>query len=145
MSAGTKKHKIGNIAAAILVLTAIIADLISLIPLGGDIVGPIFWVCVSFYFWKSGLGLINSRRLATSAISLVAELIPGIQELPAILLGIVVIIAMTRFEDKTGISVTSAVGGKSAGALNSSGVRAPIPRTPLNRDSVRLPNGGLKS
>jgi hypothetical protein len=97
---GQKKHKLGTVAIIVLVVFATIADLLSLIPFVGDLVGPIFWVCVSIYFWKAGMGLINVRKLATSIISMVAELIPAVQELPLILAGIIAVIVMTRAEEK---------------------------------------------
>ena len=138
-----KKHKIGNIAAFIFIAIAGIFDLFTLIPVIGDFLGPIFWVGASLYFWKSGLGFVNGRRLATSAISMIAEMIPGVQELPAILAGIVIVITMTRFEEKTGISVSSITGGKVGTKMNIGGTRMPTPRTPLNQGNVRSPSGGL--
>ncbi len=137
-----KKHKLGNIATIILFIAACIADALSLIPFVGDLVGPIFWILASIYFWKSGMGLMNPRRLITSAISTVAELIPVVQEFPTIIAGMIIIIVLTRIEDKTGISVTSVAGGGKP-YLNSGGVRLPPPKVPLNQGSVRPPSGGL--
>jgi hypothetical protein len=139
-----KKHRIGKLSAVILVVVAIIADLITLIPIAGDIVGPIFWVFAGLYFWKSGLGFVNGKRLVTGAISLVAELIPGIQEFPTIALGMIIIVIMTRFEEKTGISITSLAGGGTKAPLVHGGTRIPSMTTsPLNQGGVRSPNGGL--
>ncbi len=101
------EHKISTLAGIILVFLAILADILSLVPLAGTIVGPIFWLVVGLYFWNIGMGVINGKRLATGAISIVAEIIPVIQSLPTITVAIIVIIIMTRIEEKTGISVSS--------------------------------------
>ena len=138
-----KKKRIGNIASAVLIIAALIADLFSLIPFVGDFVGPIFWIGASVYFWKSGLGLVNGRRLATSVISMVAELIPGVQEFPTIVAGMIIIVAMTRVEDKTGISLNPAKGGKLGPKANIAGTRMPPPQMPLNQGGIRPPKGGL--
>lgn len=101
------EHKIANLSALILTFGAALADLASLIPFVGTVVGPIFWIAVSIYFWTIGMGIISGRRLATGLISAVAELIPGVQALPTITVGIIAVILMTRIEEKTGISVSS--------------------------------------
>jgi hypothetical protein len=118
------KYRIGTVAVILLIVTAVIADLITLIPIAGDIVGPLYWIIVSVYLWKAGLGFVNGRRLAVEAISIVAELIPVVQELPAILAGVIAIIIMTRIEDRTGISLNP---------LKKKGVTPPrMSRQPLN-------------
>jgi hypothetical protein len=125
-----KKHQIGNLAIVILTILATVADLLSLIPFVGDFVGPIFWIFAGIYFWKSGMGLVNGKRLAASLISLVAEMIPGVQELPTIIAGMIIIIVVTRLEDKTDIKLP-ATGTASA-------------RTPLNAGEVRMPTPQAK-
>jgi hypothetical protein len=140
--ASTKR--IGNAMAAVLILIAGIADLLSLIPFVGDFVGPIYWVCVSIYLWKIGMGFVNPRRIITEVASTLVELIPVLQWFPSILLGTGIVIALTRFEDKTGISATSLTKGNIGAALNHAGTRQPTGNTaPLNADGVRAPNGGL--
>lgn len=136
-----KKYRISNGAAFVLVILSILADLFTLIPGIGIAVGPIFWSLANFYFWKSGLGFVNSGRLATSAISAVAEVIPAIQELPTITVAMIGIILMTRAEDKTGISLSSMTKGPN---LNTAGTRQPTPKQqPLNQGGTRAPGGGL--
>lgn len=126
------KYRIGTLAIVLLVALAGIFDLLSLIPFVGDFVGPIFWIIASIYFWEAGLGFVNGRRLAVSAISMVAELIPVVQGLPAILAGIIAIIVMTRVEDKTGISLNP--------LQKKPGMTPPrLPPKPANVDGVRLP------
>ncbi len=88
-----------------LMIAATVGDLISLIPLAGDIVSPIFWTIVGLYFYTKGMGFFNGRRLAVAAVSFVAEMIPAIQELPFLLAGIIAVLFMIRVEDKTGLSL----------------------------------------
>ncbi len=102
-----RESKISNLVAVILVFLAIIADLLSLIPFVGTVIGPIFWFAMGLYFWNIGMGIINGKRLATGAISIIGEIIPIIQSLPTITVGIIAIIIMTRIEEKTGVSVSS--------------------------------------
>ena len=117
--------------------TGLAFDLISLIPIAGDVVGPVFWGGVMVYLWNKGYGLMNGRRLAASGISMVAELIPGIQELPAITAGILIVIFMLKAEEKTGISVRSVTGGKPTAALNYNGTRAAPPVITANDGGIR--------
>ncbi len=100
-------HKIGTLTAFILIFIAILVDLLSLIPLLGSILGPGFWICINIYFWYVGLGIVNTRRLASGIISTLIELIPVLQWLPSVTVGMILVIIMIRLEEKTGISVTS--------------------------------------
>lgn len=138
-----KKNRISNKAAALLIGSAIIADLLTLIPLVGILVSPIYWVLINIYLFKSGFGFMNGKRLATSGISAIAEIIPAIQALPTITLATIIIVATIRIEDKAGISLGSISGGPH---LNSGGVRrATQTQQPLNQGGTRPPNGGLKN
>ena len=103
---GKPKYRIGIPATIFWVLLAFIFDLFSLIPFVGDVLGPIFWIAVSVYLWKIGCGFLNGRRLAVEAVSLVAKMIPIIQELPIELTaGIIAIIFLVRLEDATGAKI----------------------------------------
>jgi hypothetical protein len=143
-----KKHQISNLAVVTLTMLATVSDLLSLIPFVGDFVGPIFWVGASVYFWKSGMGFVNGKRLATGAISLVAEMIPAIQEFPTIVAGMIIIIVMTRFEDKTGIKLPTPGTSSTRTPLNVGEVRMPTPPSgsnhiapaPLNNGEIRQPS-----
>lgn len=147
-------YRISITAGIFLVIAAIIADLISLIPFVGTVSGPLFWIIVSWYLWKKGCGLFNPRRFATEIISSVIEIIPAIQALPAATAGIIAVIVMIRLEDRTGISVkpdlnVSIRKPRYTSDQNGKGVRMPeqnnsnIPPK-LNTNGIRLPNGGLK-
>ena len=116
------KHRIGWLAIIVLLLVSGIADLTTLIPLVGDFVGPVFWICMSWYLWKTKHGLINWKNLVPELISLVAELIQIVQEFPTIIGATIVIIVISRLEDKTGIKLTPPSKIK---PLNQGGVRKP--------------------
>ncbi len=144
MNQEEQKSLIGNKAAVLLIVSAVIADLLTLIPLVGVLAGPIYWILINIYFLKAGFGLMSGKRLATSGISAVAEIVPVIQELPTITVGMIIIIITTRLQEKTGISLGS-IPGKGP-HLNSGGVRMPAQKQqPLNQAGIRPPNGGLKS
>ena len=144
-----KKHRIGIFLAIILSLFAFIGDLFSLIPFVGDFVGPIYWVLAGGYLWMfKKINPIKGKnvagKLAAIGISLIAKMIPVVQELPIELLaGMVALIAITYFEDKTGINATTLAEGNVKGAVVD-GVRSPSRQSvPMNRNGVRAPGGGL--
>lgn len=137
METNNKKYRMGMLGIVFWLGLAIIADLASLIPFVGSVVGPIFWVIFSIYLWKIGCGFVNARRLATGSLSMVAEIIPGIQELPLVVVGVIIVIFMVRAEDKTGISLTPHSGKITK--LNGSNARLPEKRVPLNVDGIRMP------
>lgn len=120
-----------------------IAELVSFIPFAGDVISIPFWLAVTYYLFKLGFGWINGRRLVTEGISMVAEMIPAVQELPTFIVAMTVLVIMIRLEEKTGISVTSLAKGKVGSALNHGGTRLPPPRMPANQGEIRPPNGGL--
>lgn len=118
-------------ASIVLVIFALLFDAISLIPLLANITGIIFWVIVGIYLWMKGLGILNGRRLAVTAVSFVAEMIPGVQALPMLLAGTIALLFIIRAEDKTGLSLVKPM---------SKGVTPPrLKRNPFNHDGVRPP------
>ncbi|MDB5238822.1 MAG: hypothetical protein JWO00_157 [Candidatus Parcubacteria bacterium] len=149
-----KNSRIGNGMAAVLMLFATVAELLTLIPFAGAIVGPLFWIGAGIYLWHKGCGFLKVGRLVTEAISFIAEMIPVVQELPTIIVGMAIVIALIRLEDKTGVSVMKRFGGKQGRVpLNAGGVRRPqaeeeelagAPRNqntrPLNIEGVRYPS-----
>jgi len=102
-------YRIGMGMSILWVVIAIIGDLLSLIPFVGTAVAPVFWICFTYYGWKKGLGLINPKKVVTTALSVGAEVAPLLQFLPALAAGIVAILLMVRAEDKTGISLIKPV------------------------------------
>jgi hypothetical protein len=111
---------------------AAILDVITIIPVTGDFLAPMFWILITIYLWKKGRGIINARRLATSGISLVAELIPVVQAFPALTLGSVVLTMILKAED-------SDLPVNTTRTKNADGVRTPEATQPLNQGGVRLP------
>lgn len=121
-----------------IMIAATVGDLISLIPLAGDIVSPIFWGILGLYFYTKGMGFFNGRRLAVAAISFVAEMIPALQELPFLLAGVIAVLFMIRVEDKTGLSLIK--------PMTKGVTPARLERNPLNgKPGVRPPNGARTS
>lgn len=129
--AGSVNYRLSMAAIVVMIFIAAIADLFTLIPLAGDIIGPVYWVAVSIFLYTKGFGLVNGRRLTTSLISMIAEMIPAIQELPLLLGGTIVLVVFSRLEDRTGISLTKGKIGIAKG---------PTPRV-MNVDGVRQPSG----
>ncbi len=132
------KYRLSTSTSIILVIFATIADLISLIPFAGDIVGWLFWSIMAVVFWKLGLGLINYRRFLPLIMSTVAEFIPFIQEFPTIMAGMIAVIILSRIEDKTGIKMLPSKG--------KGGVRMPQKtREPVNlQEGVRQPRTPIR-
>lgn len=125
-------------ALVLLAIIALICDLIGLIPGAEDVAGTIFWGISCIYFWKAGLGVFNGRRLATILVSWIIGLIPILQWLPQLTLGIVAIFFMLRAEEKTGLPISAAVGGKISN-VNGAPTRLPKTTSPFNEGGVRLP------
>lgn len=127
-----KKYRIGFGMVFILIMMAGVADIVSLIPFVGTLVGPTFWVVMSWYLWKTGHGLLNWKTIIPEGISVVAEIIPVIQELPTIIVATIVIVVISRVEDKTGISLANPL---SKGQK----VRLPSRTPPFNEGGIRKP------
>ncbi len=133
--AASPQYRLGTLSIVALIVAAIVADAITLIPFAGDFIGPAYWVIVSIFLYTNGFGILNARRLSTSVISMVAELIPAVQELPLILAGTIAVIIFSRIEDKLGIKVPT-LGGQATGNT----VKGVAPgQMPLNVDGVRRP------
>lgn len=137
-----KKHRMGVGALILLTIIAIICDTIGLIPGVEDIAGTIFWGIAAIYFWASGMGVFNGRRLATMLVSWIIGLIPILQWLPQLSVGIIAIFLMLRAEEKTGLPISSVAGGKITNT-SSGPTRLPNKTAPLNQDGIRMPNSGL--
>lgn len=146
MADQSKQKRISGAMTAVLIGTAIVADLLSLIPFVGDFTGPVFWVIVTFYLWTLGYGFSNTKQLVTKALSMVGEMIPAVQALPLTLAGIIILLALIKAEDKIKTKTASTSNGDGK-PLNEGGTRSPqnaeYSSQPLNDDGIRPPNGGL--
>ncbi len=147
---GKPKYRIGISAGIFWLVLAFFFDLFSLVPFVGGVVGPFFWICFSIYLWKIGCGFLSARRLAIEVVSAVGEMIPVVQELPLILAGVLVVILMIVFEDKTGIKIMPTKGkfgvaqkGKDGNYLNRNKTRELFKANgynePLNENGARIP------
>ena len=149
------KSKFGYVAIGIWGILAIVGDLVSLIPIVGTFVGPIFWITFAIFLWMKGFGFLNPKRIAVMGVDMVIKMIPFLQEIPVeLLIGVIAVVAMIKFEEKTGIKLpgTGGAGGKvgSVPRLNSGGVRMPgqgdgLTKTgdsiePLNNSGRRAPS-----
>ena len=143
MPENNKKHRMGIGTLIVLGGIALVLDLVGLIPGAEDVVGTIFWGVAAIYFWIAGMGVFNGRRLATMLSSWIIGLIPFLQWLPQLTLGIVAIFFMLRTEEKTGMPISSIAGGKKVTSIGGAPMRLPEKTSPLNVDGVRAPGGGL--
>lgn len=114
-----KKERIKVWMGAILIITALSIDafegLLNLVGIG-EALSPIISVCADtlfvIWFWILGLGFAkNPKILAAMSIQALVGLIPVINTLPELTLGITAIVLMTMAEDKGGII------GQAAGAM----------------------------
>lgn len=106
-----KKQRIEGWMAACLVTFAGSVDLfqalLTFIAVG-VVLAPVISVGVSFilWLWLSMLGvsfITSPKRLATMTVQAVAEIIPGLDALPVLTVGVILLIIITRSEDKGGI------------------------------------------
>ncbi|MEK7213817.1 MAG: hypothetical protein AAB637_01745 [Patescibacteria group bacterium] len=100
---GKKRIDFGMIV--IWVVSAVFIDLINLIPFLGGLISSFYWIVFSFYLWKTGHGLLNWKIAISEIISIVVEWIPFLGFLPSTIASTIAIVAISRFEDKTGKSL----------------------------------------
>ncbi len=129
---GKTQYRISMGMSVVLIIFATVCDALSLIPFVGDAVSPIFWIITTIYLWIKGVKILAGSKLATTAISFVGEMIPGIQEFPILMGGIIAILFIIRAEDKTGLSLLKPM---------SKGITPPrLQRNPFNgKAGVRPP------
>ncbi len=126
------EYRISMGMSVFLIIIAGVFELIGLVPILGSFSATIFWFCVGVYFWSKGMGIFSPKKLVTIVISYVIEIIPIVQWLPALIIGIIVYLIIVRMEDKTGLSLLDPI---------KKGVTPPrVIRVPKNNDGLRLPN-----
>jgi hypothetical protein len=134
------KYRITFWAGAIFIIVGLIFDLFTLIPFVGDFIGWLFWLGGGYYLYKTGHGLANWKTAVPELISFVAEFIPAVQELPTIFIATIIIVVVSRFEDKTGVSLMPKMSKKIAGATPPR-----LKPTPVNSEpGVRQPNNVIE-
>lgn len=120
-----RRERIKVWMGAALVITALCIDLFeALLDLVGIglVMSPIISICADLlfliWFWMLGLGFIrNPKNFAAMGIQAIIGLIPGLDILPELTLAILVIVLITRAEDKGGLL------GKVAGIAQSKGLQ----------------------
>lgn len=105
---GDKKHKIGNVTAGIMLLLALLADGLQFLLTLSVLLLPLsllvtFLCGAGFALWFFILGAYSGKgaekKLLTSLVAVVAEIIPVINAVPAITASVVINIALSRLDD----------------------------------------------
>ena len=102
-----KRQRINSVTTIFMVTTAIIFDLISLIPIVNIVSELVAYVVFGVWFYLLGVGFMNPKRFATAAVSAVIGFIPFVSMLPELTIAVVVVIFMVKSEDKLGIKLPS--------------------------------------
>ena len=109
----TEKQRIGMPEAAVLLLFATIFDILSLIPIVNDVIVIVGQGCMALFFFFMGVSVFSGpKRCAAYLITIVVEAIPAISIFPTFILETIIIIAITRTEDKSGVNISSMASGK---------------------------------
>ena len=99
------KNRLGNSEAILLVCFAIVCDLLSLIPGINVIVVIISQGLIALFFSMHGVSVLSKKRGVTYAAASIVEFIPVISIIPALTLEVLIMVAITRAEDKAGIKI----------------------------------------
>ena len=107
--------------AVLMVLFAFLVDILELglaISMVGLIINRLIviikWLVYTFWFYSLGVPIFKlsgkraQRRALVLATTFIVGMIPVLGALPEFTLGILATVAMTRFEDATGVSTTAA-------------------------------------
>jgi len=126
-----KQPRISNTTAFFMVAVAIILDLLALIPIVGGILAGVGGVVIfGIWFLMLGIPLIGPKQLTRWGLNLLGETVTaGLWA--GMTMGVILMITLTRAEDKTGISLVNRI----APAKGVVGARAQ-----LKKDVRRLKN-----
>ncbi len=106
-----KEPRINSTQAALLVGTAVVFDLVSLIPAIGQAIATVGSAVVfCIWFLILHVPLISPKKLLTWSLAYLVELVPVLSALPGITTGVILMIAITRTEDRLGVQVLSSKG-----------------------------------
>ena len=123
MDTEKKKNRIGWGMIVVLIISAGFVDLANMVPILGGLVTTAYWSAITWYLWKTKHGLFNWKKLASEIISLITEWIPFLSFIPSVIAATIVIIFISRFEDKTGIKLSP---GKITKGITSARKSAPL-------------------
>ncbi|MEK7606451.1 MAG: hypothetical protein AAB458_02575 [Patescibacteria group bacterium] len=130
------QRRISNVTAVLMVIVAVVLDLINLIPVVGVLVGNILALLIfGLWYLMLGIPIMGARQFARWGTSWLIDTI-SVGYLPGITLGAILIIVVTRTEDKTGISLIDKVKPTSAGTLKNARRAANPERTLQARDRL---------
>jgi hypothetical protein len=102
-----KKGRLGGPEIAVLIFFALIFDLLSLIPIVNDVVVIVGQALMALFFFIHGVNVFSKKNIIQYLAGWVVEAIPAISIFPTFILETIIIIAVTKFEDKTGIEVST--------------------------------------
>ncbi len=118
-----KKRRIKNSEAAILLLMALIFDVLSLIPGANLVVVIVAQGLIALFFFLHGVNVFSGgyKKLVPYLVATLAEAIPFLSMIPMITFETLIIIAVSRTEDKVGVKITP----ESASKLANKGLPTP--------------------
>jgi len=122
MEEEAKKGHLESGTTRVLILWAAITDLLTLIPVVGDIADPFYWRYANKRIEKDGVKM-SSKAIRIRVTALIIKLIPVLQELPATIVGIIIVIMTIKAEEKLHIPVSKLAGASAP--LNNGGRREP--------------------
>jgi hypothetical protein len=94
------KARIGKREATVLIVTALVLDLISIVPgihVSSSVVAQ---GVIPYLFSRYGVNIFSSRKVIPYIFAWLVELVPALAALPFITLETVIIIYMSRREDR---------------------------------------------
>jgi signal transduction histidine kinase len=94
------KRRIGSLEEVGLIFCAIFFDMLSLIPLLGDITTFMAQALLAFFFALSGVNVVGKRTWFIFLFTFVSELFPLTSWLPMLTVETIFIIMASRAEDK---------------------------------------------
>ncbi|MEX0918938.1 MAG: hypothetical protein WDZ85_03175 [Candidatus Paceibacterota bacterium] len=97
-------YRISRLSASGMIVTALLIDLIALIPIVNLITTATAFMVFGFWFYLKNIPLISTRKMLTYLTAGVLAIIPF---LPGITAGVIAVIIFTRTEDKTGLSLSA--------------------------------------
>jgi hypothetical protein len=110
--AGRPKHRVGNVAMTLMLITSILFDgvqiLLQFIPIIGQVISLLLGVFAAAFYaiWFMLLGVPYFKgkkagvKLAAAFSSVIVEIIPIVDALPGITFGVLAVILASRSEDK---------------------------------------------
>jgi hypothetical protein len=116
-----KKERITKITAAFMIITAASIDIFEAVLdvlIIGEVLSPIISICadIGFWIWFKIHGVSftkNPKNFTAMGVQALVGILPGVDILPELTVGVVVIVLATRSEDKGGLlsKATGALGG----------------------------------